>query len=216
MELEYGSGDVFYVMSFSQEPPGFGLSRVDSRTGDSSSLAVWAIPGLSRATIFEPIMSFEVGPDDRLVYGCPTEGYEIRVFSPQGRPERRILKDWDPQPVTAWEQEAVLNALRKRYPTGRVQVEFPKFHPPYRVVRCDDMGRIIVHSYSEFAVDPSQKTDSRFDIFDQEGRYLASFSYPFKALIEKPMLWRGGKFYTVEEDEQGYLSIVRYAVEFNF
>jgi hypothetical protein len=84
------------------------------------------------------------------------------------------------------------------------------------VVKSDDLGRIIVHAYSEFAADPSYKTESHFDIFDKDGRYLASFSYPFKTLIEKPMLWKAGKFYTVEQDEEGYLSIVRYAVEFKF
>lgn len=46
--------------------------------------------------------------------------------------------------------------------------------------------------------------------------FVARFRYPFKTLIEKPMLWKAGKFYTVEQDEDGYLYIVRYAVEFKF
>jgi hypothetical protein len=107
MEMDYGGGDVFSIMDFSMEPPGFKLFRLDGRTGESFSVAAWAMP----------------------------------------------LPD-----------------------------------PPYRVVKSDDLGHIIVHAYSEMAADPSRKAASHFDIFDQDGRYLASFSYPFKSLIEKPML----------------------------
>ena len=216
MEMDYGAGDVFYIMDFSMEPPGFQLFRLDSRTEESVQLAVWAIPKMSRATVFEPIMSFAVMPDDRLLYGCPTEGYEIQIFSPQGRLERRIFKDWEPQPIRTEVKEAILNDVKKRFPSGQVQLEFPKSYPPYRVVKSDDSGRIMVHVYSEFTVEPSQETETLFDVFDNEGRYIARFHYPFKTLIEKPMLWKGGKFYTIEQDEEGYLYIVRYAVEFKF
>jgi len=83
-------------------------------------------------------------------------------------------------------------------------------------VKSDDLGRIMVHVYSEFTIEPSQETETLFDVFDNEGRYIARFHYPFKTLIEKPMLWRAGKFYTIEQDKDGYLYIVRYAVEFKF
>jgi hypothetical protein len=218
MKVAYDSVGVFYVMDFSMEPPGFKLFRLDTRTEESAPLASWVMPmpDPKKVSIFDPVMSFVVLPDDRLLYGCPTQAYEIQIFSAQSRLERKIFKDGEPQPVTTREQEAVLNELKKRNPSGPTHMEFPKFHPPYRVVKSDDSGHIIVHVYSELAADPSQKTNSRFDIFDTDGRYLASFSYPFKTLIEKPMVWRAGKFYTVEQDEEGYLYIVRYAVEFEF
>jgi hypothetical protein len=217
LKLGYGSGDVFYGMTFSMEPPGFRLFRLDSRTEESSSLAVWKMPppDPKRASAFDPIMSFAVMPDDRLLYGCPTEEYELQMFSPNGRLERRILRDWNPQPVTEKEKEAVLNLLKNRLPAGQGQMEFPKFHAPYRVVTCDDLGHIIVYVHSEFTAEASEKTDALFDVFDKEGRYIAQLSFPFKTVIEAP-LWKGGKLYTVEQDKDGYLYIVRYAVEFNF
>lgn len=222
VKMDYSrEGDLFYVMTYSMEPFGFKLFRLDSRTEESLSLATWPMPppDPKRASIFDPIMSFAVMPDDRLLYGCPTEGYEIRIFSPQGRLEKRVLKDWDPQPVTAKEKEAVLKPRKKRSPSDQTQLDFPKFHPPYRVVTSDDQGRIIVYVYSEYTGEPSQKTEGLFDVFDREGRYIAHirfpFRFPFRTLIESP-LWKAGKLYTVEQDEDGYLYIVRYAVEFNF
>jgi hypothetical protein len=83
-------------------------------------------------------------------------------------------------------------------------------------VNCDDSGRIFVLSHSGIADDPSQARKTVFDVFDQEGRYIAIIRHQFKALIEKPMLWNGGKFYTVEQDEAGFLYIVRYSVSFSF
>jgi len=218
VKMDYSrEGDLLYVMTFSMEPPGFQLFRLDSRTGESLSLATWPmpLPDPKRASIFDPIMSFDVMPDDRLLYGCPMEGYEIQIFSPQGRLEKRILKDWDPQPVTSKEKEAVLKEREKRSPSDQTPLDFPKFHPPYRVVTSDDQERIIVYVYSEYTGEPSQKTPGLFDVFDKEGRYIAHIHFPFSTLTESP-LWKGGKLYTVEPDEEGYLYIVRYAVEFKF
>jgi hypothetical protein len=218
IKVDYDSAGVYYIMDFSMEPPGFKLSRLDSRTEESSVLATWAMPmpDPKRVSIFDPIMSFAVMPDDRLLYGCPTEGYEILIFDAQGRLQKRILKDWDPNPVTDEEREAILDECKKRNPSNPVQLDFPRIHPPYRVVNCDDSGRIFVLSHSGIADDPSQARKTVFDVFDQEGRYIAIIRHQFKALIEKPMLWNGGKFYTVEQDEAGFLYIVRYSVSFSF
>jgi hypothetical protein len=174
------------------------------------------MPDPKRVSIFDPIMSFAVMPDDRLLYGCPTERYEILIFDAQGRLQKRVLKDWDPNPVTDEEREAILNERKKRNPSNPVQLEFPRIHPPCRVVKCDDSGRIFVLSHSGIADDPSQERKTVFDVFDQEGRYIAIIRHQFKALIEKPLLWKGGKFYTVEQDEAGFLYIVRYSVSFSF
>lgn len=218
IEVDYDSAGVYYIMDFSMEPPGFKLSRLDSRTEESSILATWAMPmpNPKRVSIFDPIMSFAVMPDDRLLYGCPTEGYEIHIFDARGRLQKRILKDWEPYPVTDEEKQAILSERKKQNPSNPAQLEFPRFHPPYRVVKCDDSGRIFVLSHSGIADDPSQERKTVFDVFDQEGRYIAMIRHPFKALIEKPLLWKGGKFFTIEKDEAGYPSIVRYSVSFSF
>ena len=71
-------------------------------------------------------------------------------------------------------------------------------------MKCDDSGRIFVLSFSGIAEDPSKERKTVFDVFDQEGRYIAMIRHPFKALIEKPILWKDGKFYTVEQDEAGF------------
>jgi hypothetical protein len=218
VKVAYDSAGVYYIMDFSMEPPGFKLSRLDSRTEESSILATWALPmpDPKRVSIFDPIMSFAVMPDDRLAYGCPTEGYEILIFDAQGHLQKRIIKDWDPTPITDEEKQAILREFKERNPSNPVQLDFPRFHPPYRVVKCDDSGWLFILSFSAITADPSEQRKTIFDVFDQQGRYIAMIKHQFKALIEKPMLWKGGKFYTVEQDAEGFPYIVRYSVRFSF
>lgn len=214
MKSAYGPGNIFYFMSFSQEPPGFQLFRYDNRTEESASIAVWKMPppNPKMASTFDPYMSFSVMPEDLLVYGCPINDYEIQIFNPQGRLERKIFRDFDPQPILAQEKQAILNQ-RKKLPESQRPIDFPKQHAPYLSVNNDDAGHIIVQVFSEYLEDPSKTSDSVFDIFDVEGRYLAQIRHPFKGLFEKPIIWKNGKMYTVEQDEEGYPSIVRYSVE---
>lgn len=151
-------------------------------------------------------------PDDRLIYGCPIDDYEIQIFNPQGRLERKIYRAFDPQAILAQEKQAILN-LRKKLPESQRQIDFPKQHAPYLSVNNDDAGHTIVQVFSEYLEDPSRTSESVFDIFDKEGRYLAQIRHPFKGLFEKPIIWKKGKMFTVEQDEEGYPYIVRYVVE---
>jgi 6-bladed beta-propeller len=214
MKSAYGPGNIYYFMSFSQEPPGFQLFRYDNRAEESESLAVWKMspPDPKIASMFDPYMSFSVMPGDRLVYGCPIDDYEIQVFNPQGRLERKIFRDFDRLAILAQEKQAILNQ-RKKLPERQRLIDFPKLHAPYLTVNNDDDGHIIVQAFSEYLEDPSKTSESVFDIFDKEGRYLAQIRHPFKGLFEKPIIWKKGKMYTVEQDEEGYPSIVRYSVE---
>jgi hypothetical protein len=220
MKMEYISEDVFYIMNPSTKPPdlGFQLVRLDNRTGASSILALWRMRPWDQAMVYlEPAMSFEVMPDGRLLFGYPTEGYEVRIFNSEGQLERRILKDCDPRPISASEKDLILEYQRKTPDFSQRKVEFTQSHPPYRSVSLDDQGKIIVLVFSELTNDMSQKTDTTFDIFDKDGRYLARINFPLSCLINDKMpLWKSGKMYTVEEDEDGYPYIVRYAVELKF
>ena len=115
---------------------------------------------------------------------------------PERRLERRILKDWDPQPVTAKEKEITLEILKKNPISGQRNIDFAKFPSPYLHVSADDKRRIIIHVSSGISKTPSDKTESLFDIFDGEGHYLARISFLYKSFTETP-LWNAGKLYTV-------------------
>lgn len=68
----------------------------------------------------------------------------------------------------------------------------------------DDEGRIFVRSYEKV----KDGEGFYWDVFDSEGKYIAKV--PLKM---RPRVWKKNKLYTIEEDDEGYLYVKRYSVE---
>ena len=81
---------------------------------------------------------------------------------------------------------------------------------------ADDEGRIYT-----LTMPVSQDEKSYlWDVFDMEGRYLAEIKLPgsLSHLVDRKngILWKRGKLYTVEEDENGYHIVKCYKVTWNY
>ena len=91
----------------------------------------------------------------------------------------------------------------KQAPPGmKIEFVFPKDHPAYSRFFLSDLGHIFVQTY--------EKADGgRYihDVFDAEGRFIGRLSLKPSGLeILKD------KYYALEEDEEGYQYVKRYAV----
>jgi hypothetical protein len=155
--------------------------------------------GIRRVRPFLPVAYFLVDRNDRLVYGYP-ETYEIQLYgSADAKVLRKIRRDYDPVPVTGEEKAA----LEKDIPPGmKVEIDYPKDHPAYLRFFLSDLGHLIVQTY--------EKADGGkvlHDVFDAEGRFIGRV--PLKGLGLEILK---GKYYALEEDEDGYQYVKRYAV----
>jgi hypothetical protein len=84
-----------------------------------------------------------------------------------------------------------------------IQAVIPKYHAPYWSFFVDDECRIYAFTWEK---SPDGKR-RMFDVFDEQGRYVARIPLPPRSLfIER------GKLYSVEEDEEGYQRLKRYKV----
>jgi len=72
----------------------------------------------------------------------------------------------------------------------------------------DDEGRIFVKRFE--GIENTKRIYC--EVFDPQGRYLTDIIFPINML---PGLFKRGKLYTVEEDEEGYRVIKRYKVKWN-
>jgi len=148
---------------------------------------------------FIPVAYFQISRDDRLVYGYP-ETYEIQLYGPdEAKVLRKIRREYDPVAVTEEEKAE----LKKEAPPGYArEFEFPKNHPAYTRFFLSDLGHIFVQTY--------EKADGGklvHDVFDPEGRFIGRIPLkPSGIEILK------GKYYALEEDEDGYQYVKRYAV----
>jgi len=163
-----------------------------------ATLADSPAPSGDRFDPFMPIGWFEIDSNDNLIYGYP-ETYEIQLFGgSEPKIFRRVVRDYEPVAVTAEER-----AEHQKEAQGMgIVFDFSKFHPAYRRFFLSDLGHLFVVTYEE-----AKDGRAIHDVFDPEGRFIGRI--PLKTFgvgIIK------GKYYAVEEDEDGYQYVKRYAV----
>jgi hypothetical protein len=146
---------------------------------------------------FRPIATFAVDHKDQFIYGYP-KAYEIQIFGADGKPVRRILKDYQPVEVTP----AEIDEVKKDTPPG-IKVDFGKNHAAFRKIFSDGEGRLFVQTFEKAKTGKGRV----FDIFDADGRFMGTVP-----LTDTPVLFRKGSLYSLEEDEDGYQIIKRYVV----
>lgn len=164
-----------------------------------ASLAKTPGPSPNALNPFMAVGYWEIDQDDKIVYGYPEE-YEIQVFNQQNKLIKRISRKYDPVEVTEDEKKE----QTKDMPPGiNIKFDFPKNHSAYRRFFLDDQNRIFVQSW--------EKTEGGkkflYDIFDEEGKFVAKV--PLKIA---PVTLKKGKLYSLEEDDEGYQTVKRYAV----
>lgn len=169
---------------------------------DASVIAVIAESPGPRSSNPNPFMAtsyFVVDRADNLVYGYPLT-YEIQFYGPSNQKVfKRIIREYDRVAVTAEEREK----QEKSVPPGTtVRFEFPKYHSAYTRFFLSDFGHLFVQTWEK-----TKDGKSIHDIFDTEGRFIGRIPLkPSGVEILK------GKYYALEEDEDGYQTVKRYAV----
>ena len=170
---------------------------------DASVIAALAKSPAPNASVkYDPFMAisyFQLDRDDRLVYGYPLT-YEIQFFGPADQKViKKIRREYDPVAVTAEERAE----REKDVPQGMtMNFDFSKNHSAYYRFFLSDLGHVFVQTWEK-----TKDGKSIHDIFDAEGRFIGRVPLkPSGIEILK------GKFYALEEDEDGYQVVKRYAV----
>ncbi|MBM3311222.1 MAG: hypothetical protein FJY80_06920 [Candidatus Aminicenantes bacterium] len=180
--------------------PAYAVKKFD---GEMKLLAELARTPANKPTAFDaffPALRWTIDDEDNVIYGYP-KTYELRIFNSQNKLVRKIEKDYDPVKVT----EAEVAEAMKEVSEG-ITPAFSKVHPAFRNLLADDAGRIYVHTWKK---NPDGQCVT-YDLFDKDGRFLAVLTLKERAMIRKD------KLYTVEEDEDGFQTIKRYSVTWNF
>ena len=169
---------------------------------DTSLIAVLAkSPGLSPSNPnpFQAVSHFAVDGADNLVYGYPLT-YEIRFYRPSDQGVFKIItRDYERVAITTEEKER----QEKGVPLGtKIEFAFPKYHSAYRRFFTSDLGHIFVETW-----ETTKDGKKIHDIFDSEGRFISRTPLrPTGIEVLK------GKYYALEEDEEGYQYVKRYSV----
>jgi hypothetical protein len=163
-----------------------------------------SVPGQGYTGKINPFLAvntFQVDRLDNLVYG-DSRTYELLFFDPsEGKLFKKVTRDYDAIPVS---DEDRARELKKIPPDAQAYISlvFPKYHPVFSGFFLSDLGHIFVRTHEK-----TKGGQFIYDIFDAEGRFIGRMPLePSGVTILK------GKYYAVEEDENGYQYVKRYAV----
>ena len=158
-------------------------------------------PLTDNINVFDQIFYFIFDSRGNILYGNPKD-YAIKIYNPEGKLVKRIEKKFTPREVTDEEKDEIL----ERIPTVGINIKdrliFPKNYPAYEMFTIDEEGRLIVRTFNK----GKNEGENLVDVFDTEGRLITSF-----ATKASPRVWKNGKLYSIEENEDGINIIKRYS-----
>jgi|GEM_PF-2708007 len=160
---------------------------------------------------FNTDLKWEVGPKSEIVWGVMTSPkYDLFVHDEDGKYIKKITKEFTPIELTKVEYKRLMKKWFGRVPnTKQFDLIIPRNYPPFQGFILDEEGRIFVHRFVE--VEKSKK--HYFDVFDDEGKYLTKITLDEKFLFGT---FKNKKFFTIEEDADGYKYVRRYKVTWNY
>jgi len=165
------------------------------------------IPGSgNKINLMDAISIFQFDSAGNIYYGRNRD-YEINKYTPEGKLVKSIRKEFQPQKITEEDKEEILSRLDSVPTAGAVNFremfEFPKMFPPFQLFTLDEKGWIFVRTWEK----GKEKDEFVHDIFDSEGRYIAQFTSKINVSV-----WKNGKAYAADENEEGFNIIKRYKV----
>jgi hypothetical protein len=166
---------------------------------------------------FRPQVITKLADNDFIYLGYPDK-YEINIYSPEGKLVKKITKDHDPLQVTEKDKESLIKviseSIRSTVITDDIKkqafqkIKYPKYKPAYQGFTLMENGWLVV------IVDSIEDEYTLFDIFDQEGKYIAHFKTPVPAegILSGLLFFNNGKAYSVAI-EGDYWFVKRYNYE---
>ena len=167
---------------------------------------------------FRPQVIITLANNDFIYLGFPDK-YEIIVYSPEGKPARKITRDYDPLPVNEKDKESFLKIVSEQALSLPIftddikkialqKIKYPKYKPAYQSFTLMENGWLAV------IVDSVKDEYTLIDIFDQEGKYITQFktSVPAEGILSALLFFKNGKAYTVVTEDEYWL-VKRYSIE---
>jgi len=134
--------------------------------------------------------------------GHQDRGYDIFVYDFEGRPIRKIRKQYKPVPVPETHKKEFIKQFEAPQFKDIIQkIYFPDGMPPFIGFTSDEDGRLYVMTYET----GEQPGEFIFDIFNPDG--VLMFRKPIRVFQNYFGIFikvRNGRLYCVQEKESGY------------
>jgi len=171
-------------------------------SGFDESSIVNFLANLLSTTAFKPQVGYTLSSDDYIYLGYP-EKYEINIYSPEGKPAKKITRKYDLIPVKEKDKKSFVNLAIDGFSaqifTEEIKAEafqkikYPKYKPAY------DSFVLMENGWLAVIVESVEDEYTLFDIFDQEGKYVANFktSIPAEGILSRIFFFKNDCAYAV-------------------
>ena len=202
------------------------LLRVERKIGlpgSDESARIQIMANMINLMIFTPYQLLTLSHDGSIYVGFPEE-YKIKIYSPQGKLVKIITRDYEPVPVgkkdKAMVEDELDNVEMVREASDELRkkilklIKYPKYKPAYQSFTLIGSGMnqsfsLMENGWLVLIADSIKDEYTLFDLFDEEGRYLAQF----KATIPvEGLFFKNGKAYAIATDD-GYKFVKRYTIK---
>ena len=157
---------------------------------------------------FRSTLLWAVTNNNEIVCGHPDEGYELKIFNPEGKITKIIIKGYTPVRIP---EEAIKRATKLQLPPGSFY-SIPKYYSPFIWIIVDEDSRIFVCTHERL----KNKGGRYWDVFSPEGKFIAKIAISHEFLMGRPIIFKGGNLYLIEADEDGYQYVKRYKVTWRY
>ena len=158
--------------------------------------------------ILRPTFYFDIFSNDNIILGN-SEKYELDILNPQGKLIKKILKKYRHLRIRDDDRDFYKERYESFIKIGG-KLNFPDHFLCFCDLAVDDKGRIFVKTFER---EKNRKDVFYFDLFDEEGKYLAKM--PIAINLNRDSVWKNGKLYTVETSQEGGPMVRRFKVSFD-
>ncbi len=179
--------------------PAVKLLKFDQEMKPKGELASYLIPQPQKG--LDPFMGFpffQIGPDETIIFSRPYD-YYFEYYDRNGKLFRQVRKAYKPVRIMD-KDKSEMKQILPSHPDSRFA-----YHPGCGRFVCSDEGWLLVQTFEK-----SEAGYYIFDVFDERGRFLTGIPLP-----GEPKIWKKGKLYCREEDEDGFQLLVRYLLKWN-
>jgi len=186
-------------------------------TGRDESAMVEFLAKAFGMMAFRPYVRLILANND-LIYLGYSGKYEINLYSPGGKIIKKISRDYDPIPVSEKDKGSFVKMAIEGFAApvftedmkkkASQKIKYPKYKPAYQSFTLMENGWLAV------IVDSLEGEYTLFDIFDQDGRYIANFKtkIPAEGIFSELLFFKNGKAYAVVTKDD-YKFVKRYRFE---
>ncbi|NTU51655.1 MAG: hypothetical protein HGA94_04350, partial [Candidatus Aminicenantes bacterium] len=146
-----------------------------------------------------------ISSGDRVIWGDSSQ-YVLHVMNPDGGLAMRIIKEFQPRAQTSEDEDEYRQRYAEPLKAG-MKISFRGRWPAFSGLFVDDEGHIFVRTYERAG---GGANSFYYDAFDEEGVYESKVAIP--VTLDRNSVWKNGRVYTVETDENGSPLIKRHRV----